>query len=156
MKKEVYVSKESGTSTPSKKKKLAEYSHGHITWYATEKGVEREDKKLGFGAISFLPYKHITSISLQEENIKLIGYLGIIIVILFFVIEKPSNDIIILIRYILLGIAVLLILSGFLIKKIQYTFTGADIDKKLWNMRVHGFVHQSEIENFISRVRKML
>jgi len=156
MKKEVDVSEESKISTSSKKKKHAEYSRGHITWYATEKGVERKDKKLGFKEISLLPYNHITSISLQEGNNKLLGYLGVIIVILFFVVEKPRNDIIVLIRYILLGIAVLFILYGFFVKKIQYTFTGADIDKKLWTMRIQGFVHQSEIEKFIATVRKKL
>ena len=151
------MEKQYKTYTPSGKKKLAEYSHGHVTWYATEEGVERDDKKLGFGAVSFLPYKHISSISLKEANNKLVGYLGIIIVvILLFLFRIFRNDVSALIKYILIGVAVLFILYGFLFKRIKYIFTGADIDKKLWTMRIHAFVHQSEIEKFIAIVRKMM
>jgi len=88
-----------------------------------------------------------------------LGYLGVIIgvvVIILFIFEIGRSDIIKLIKYILLGLAILFTLYGFFVKKIQYTFTGADIDKNLWTMGMHGFVHQSEIEKFITTVKEKL
>lgn len=162
---QAFKKKEEKIEKGKKEKVIAEYTchHSHTQWMATDKGIIRIDKGLSAYSESFLPYSHISSVTLKKKNKHwllalggITGLAGIVITLLPSLFPTSLLSLFTDGFIYSIALALVLIVSGFVLNSTFYEFTGQGIHSKQWRMELYGKDTQEEMEEFIAAVEKKL